>query len=52
MFCVGGDAYIAPLVTTPEQSEKRDTPMPSGPRADEGIGPYVFPNFECMQSLC
>ena len=37
MFCVGGDAYIAP---------------PSGPRADEGIGPYVFPNFECMQSLC
>ena len=36
---VGGDAHIAPWGMSPERSEKTDTPIPSGPRADEGIGP-------------
>ena len=31
IFLVGGDAYIAPWGTTPEQSGKTDTPVPSAP---------------------
>ena len=37
---VGGDAHIAPPGVSLEWLKKTDTPIPSAPRADVGIGPY------------